>query len=108
MIRPSACLAAGLAMGLSACAPAAPASTADMACETAIEIASGLLPDEALAHPDSIEAGQSGQAVSCAVTTREARLMIDATVTCDGTDETFDTCTVIDAILDMNGRTLYP
>lgn len=78
------------------------------ACEAAVERAASVLPAGLVSNVTSIEAGQSGTAVSCAVQSDEAHLMVDATVTCSGESDDLLQCTAIDAVQTMDGQLLYP
>lgn len=77
-------------------------------CEAAVERAASVLPEGLVSNVTSIEAGQSGTAVSCAVQSDEAHLMVDATVTCSGDGDDLLDCTAIDAVQTMDGQLLYP
>ena len=82
--------------------------TAITACEAAVLKAATVLPDGLVNEVTGIEAGKSGTAVSCAVQSADAHLMIDATITCSGSADELAACTAIDAVQTMEGVFLYP
>ena len=86
-------------VGLAACtAESSVKRTALTACEAAVLKAATILPDGLMTEVSGIEAGKSGTAVSCAVKSADAHLMIDATITCSGTADDLAACTAIDAV----------
>ncbi|WP_084395889.1 hypothetical protein [Henriciella aquimarina] len=96
-------------LGLAACGQETGPSQADRACAVAVDLAADLLPEEGLSTVTSIKAGMSGQAVSCAVTTEQTSLMVDATVSCEGDEpQSLESCTVIDGVQRMDGTPIYP
>ncbi|MEQ8558951.1 MAG: hypothetical protein RIB03_11595 [Henriciella sp.] len=98
-----------VALWLCACtAEPAPNETAMTACEAALDKAAEILPTDLVSDVTDMEAGQSGTAVSCAVRSDKAHLMIDARITCAGPEVDFAKCTAIEAVQTMDGVSLYP
>lgn len=99
-----------LVLAASCSSEQAPATTssADLACQAAVELALPLLPENHLGDVQLIRSGQSGPAVSCAVTGTQASVMVDATTHCAGGAEAVRACTQLDGVEAMNGAQLYP
>lgn len=101
-------LGTGALLGLAGCGGSPGPSAADTACEAAVGLALTRLPDGFVGDISNIEPGLSGKAVSCAVTGTKARIMVDATLTCQETAEDMASCTEIDAIHAMDGSRIWP
>ena len=96
-----------LALGFSACEPAAP-NPNDTACAIAVTKALELLPSGVTVEVGQIESGRSGDKLSCKVTGNQANVMIDATLTCMGDQAELEACTTIDGISTLTDEVLYP